>query len=241
VSTFNPLFNMQSKFLDRLFRRVPELVWDITTGKLGVQGPDGIYTFESTETLIGEGDNVEVSTEFSVSVNPLDGFGLPIPAFASPVKHEDIQVSDLIVGAKGILGWVKEKKANSLVLLDINGMTKQYTPPKVAIFGQDGSLVVKSLGGLLGDGAQGFQSSLLPLMMLGNGGAGLDFEKLIPIMLMTQQGSGSAGLAGMLPMLLLMGNNGGSALNSLFGGSQDRAPAAQQVGFGQPPALRQTR
>jgi hypothetical protein len=202
----NSLFNAQSKFMDRLFRKVDGLVWDVTTGKLGVDSPDGVYTLETVAAVPASGDQAAVPASYGISVNPFDGFGLPIPAFASNTSFEQINEGDLIVGAKGILGWVIAKKVSSLVLLDKEGMNKQYTPPKVAIIGQDGCLVVKSLTGLLGDGATGLQSSLLPLLMMGEG-SNLDLEKMIPLMLFTQQGQGSAGtnsLAQMMPMMLMM-------------------------------------
>lgn len=197
----NSLFNAQSKFLDRLFRKVDGLVWDVTTGKLGVQSTDGVITLEATP---GEGAR---PTTYSVSVNPFDGFGLPIPAFATNTPHEQIEIGDLIVGSSKVLGWVIEKKPASLVLLGQDGMQKQYNPPKVAVIGQDGCLVVKSLTGLLGGNAQGLQSSLLPLLMMGEG-TGLDLDKMLPIMLFTQQGQGAQGgnaLAQMMPMMMMMG------------------------------------
>lgn len=200
------LFNAQSKFMDRLFRKVDGLVWDVTTGKLGVDSPDGVYTLETTAAIPASEGQVAVPASYNISVNPFDGFGLPIPAFASNTSFEQINAGDLIVGAKGILGWVIDKKVSSLVLLDKDGMQKQYNPPKVAIIGQDGCLVVKSLTGLLGNGAAGLQSSLLPLLMMGEG-SNLDLEKMIPLMLFTQQGQGSEGtnsLAQMMPMMLMM-------------------------------------
>ncbi|MCU1492207.1 MAG: hypothetical protein JWM85_3612 [Acidimicrobiaceae bacterium] len=206
------LFNNQSKFLDRFFRKVDGLVWDISTGKLGVQGPDGIYTCEITEA---EGRTPSTA---QISINPFDNFGLAIPAFATNTPHEQIAIGDLIVGAKEVLGWVIEKKPASLVLLDTKGMQKNYNPPKVAMIGQNGSMVVKSLTGLLGNGAQGFQSSLLPLLVMGEG-TNLDLEKMIPLMLFSQQGAGTEGaanpMAQMMPMMMMLSAmKGGSSSSS---------------------------
>jgi hypothetical protein len=222
----NSLFNAQSKFLDRLFRKVDGLVWDVTTGKLGVQGTDGVYTLEETPNEVAGRPST-----YQISVNPFDGFGLPIPAFATNTPHEQISLGDLIVGAKGVLGWVIEKKPASLVLLAQDGMQKQYNPPKVSIIGQDGSLVVKSLTGLLGNNAQGLQSSLLPLLMMGEG-TGLDLDKMLPIMLFTQQGQGANGgnaLAQMMPMMLMMGALKGNGAPTATWGSQDKTTAAPRL------------
>jgi hypothetical protein len=223
------LFNGNSRFLDRFFRKVDGLVWDITTGKLGVQSDGGIITLELTPAAEGA-RNAEPTAQ--VSINPFDQFGIAIPAFATNTNLEQIEVGDLIVGAKEVLGWVIKKNAASLVLLDTKGFQKQYNPPKVAVINQSGAMVVKNLTGLLGDtGAQGFQSALLPLLIMG-GDSGLDFEKLIPLMLFSQQGQGGAagsGIAGMLPTLMMMG---------ALGGSNSSTPGIARVTTGAPPLTR---
>lgn len=235
------LFNSNSKFLDRFFRRVNGLVWDLSTGKLGVHQPDGIYTCDVTV----EGTGTNTTSTGQISINPFDQFGIAIPAFASNTPLENVAVGDLIVGAKDVLGWVVEKKAASLVLLDTKGMQKQYNPPKVAMFGQDGVMVVKSLTGLLGGERAGdFQNMLMPLLVMGDG-AGLDIEKLIPLMLFSQtNGNGNAsGMAGMMQTVMMM-----QALGGPSGGSIGRGLTASPVfsgsttGFGSAiPPLTRTR
>lgn len=222
------LFNNNSRFLDRFFKKVDGLVWDLSTGKLGVQGTDGIYTVDIQQPENGRG---EVSAQ--VSINPFDQFGIAIPAFATNTNLEQIEVGDLIVGQKEVLGWVIKKNPASLVLLDTKGFQKQYNPPKVAVINQSGAMVVKNLTGLLGDtGATSFQSSLLPLLVMG-GDTGLDFEKLIPLMLFTQQGQAGAagGLGGMLPTLMMMGALGG-------GQAAPAVPGRVGPGFAVPPLTR---
>lgn len=224
------LFNSNSRFLDRFFKRVDNLVWDITTGKLGVQSADGIITLELTPAAEGA-RNAEPQAQ--VSINPFDQFGIAIPAFATNTNLEQIEVGDLIVGQKEVLGWVIKKNPASLVLLDTKGFQKQYNPPKVAVINQSGAMVVKNLTGLLGDtGATSFQSSLLPLLVMG-GDTGLDFEKLIPLMLFTQQGQAGAagGLGGMLPTLMMMGALGG-------GQAAPAVPGRVGPGFAVPPLTR---
>lgn len=221
------LFNSNSRFLDRFFKKVEGLVWDLSTGKLGVQGGDGIYTIDIQQPEGGRGE-----VQAQVTVNPFDNFGIAIPAFATNTPLEQIEVGDLIVGQKEVLGWVIKKNTASLVLLDTKGFQKQYNPPKVAVINQGGAMVVKNLTGLLGgDGAQSFQSSLLPLLVMG-GDSGLDFEKLIPLMLFTQQGQGGAGAAGLtslLPLLMLGGGLGGALGGSTPGRVTPAAPALNRV------------
>lgn len=225
--------NVQNKFLGRMFRRITGLVWDLTTGKIGIQDKGGIYTLDITP-----GVKASDPDTYRPSVNPFDNFGTAIPAFAQQVPFEKIGIADIVVGDNGILGWVIDKKNVALVLMDKNGMTKNYTPPKVQIMGSEGALVVQSLFNVAGgqEGLTGLQGNLLPLMML----AGDDdsaLEKILPLMLFSQstgtgagamnpmmlmmmagglgKGGSGGGLAGMDPMMLMMmmggmgGNNGG--------------------------------
>lgn len=197
---------LASKFFNRMFRRVGGVVWDITSGKLGLKDDNGIYTLELTTT----GEGAKAKTEAQIVVNPFDAFGIDIPAFATTTKLADVALGDVIVGDSKILGFVVEQKDNSLVLLDQNGMRKQYNPPKVAILGTDnGVLVMKNLMNVAGgeSGLQGLQGSLLPLLMMGGD---LDLESILPLMLFSQQsGAGAAaGMNSMLPMLMLSKNGG---------------------------------
>ena len=192
-----------SKFLGRMFRRITGLSWDLTTGQIGVQDTNGIYTLDVTPAAKEGGE-----ATYRVSVNPFDGFGAPIPAFAVQVPHDKITVGDIIVGDKGILGWVIGKKEVALTLLDKNGVTKQYTPPKVQIAGQDGALVVQNLFSAAGGqaGFNGLQGSLLPLLMMGGTDDGA-LEKILPLMLFSQQSGAGAGAIN--PMMLLALSKGG--------------------------------
>lgn len=214
-----------NKFLDRMFRKIQGLVWDLTSGQIGLKDQNGIYIL----TQEGEGDAVS----FGVSVNPFDSLGTAIPAFATQTPIEQTEIGDIIVGDREILGWVVEKRDRSLKLLDKNGMTKNYTPPKVAIVGASGVLVVKNLFSLAGgqQGMLGLQNNLLPLLALGDDGS---LDKLLPMILMqtmTQQSGapaqangfgggfnplmllalkGKGGLGDIDPMMLMMMSGGGN-------------------------------
>lgn len=208
--------NLQNKFLARMFRRIEGVVWDLTSNKMGLQTDQGIVTLEVTQTPNAE-SLASAHPVFNISVNPFDSFGFAMPAFAQNTPLNQIEIGDLIIGDRGVLGWVVEKFERSLRLLDQNGMTKNYTPPKIQVLNQDGAMVVKSLTGLFGEqGAQGFSGALLPLLLAGDafGGVG-NLDELLPIMLMTQMTQGSNNpnaLAGALPTILMMkslkGGNG---------------------------------
>lgn len=249
------LFNNQG-IAKRMFRKVEGLVWDLMSGKIGIQGRDGIYTLETT----GEG----AAARHNISLNPIDGFGMSIPAFAINTPNAQVEVGDIIVGSKGILGYVTKKNEASLKILKQDGQETTYTPVKTQVFGVDGYMVVKSLTGLLGaEGAAGLQGSLLPLLMLG-GDSGLDLDNILPLLLLQGQGQGQTqggvgfnlqsalplmlmskgGLGGsgkmkdLLPLLALsggLGGNGGGMAAMLplmlmggFGDDEDKAPASGQ-------------
>lgn len=215
--------NIANKFIGRMFRRIGGLVWDITSGQIGIQTPQGIYSLATITDEAG-------AKTFTVNVNPFDDLGVSIPAFATQTAHADVNQGDIIVGDNGIIGWVVDKTDASFKVKDHNGFEKTYSPPKVQIVGQSGVLVVRNLFSLTGgaDGAAGFANNLLPLLALGGGDEKL--EKLLPLLLMSSQtgsaaGASGAGAAGglgqLLPLLLLtkdggLGGAGGSKMDKLL-------------------------
>jgi hypothetical protein len=197
------------KFMNRLFRRVNGVVWDVMTGSVGLQTSDGIFTVSFSET-----------GEATLNANPLDDFGVALPGFATQATHAEVNPGDIIVGDTGILGWVTSKTEAAFKVIDHTGHHKVYSPPKVAIMGTQGVLVVRNLLNLTGGtaGASNFASSLLPLLAMGGGDDKL--EKLLPILLMTSSAPGANGaapggagnFASMLPFLIMKegGLGGGS-------------------------------
>lgn len=200
----NNFFN-SNKLMDRFFKRVDNVVWDLMSGRVGIQTADGIVTVE------GEGEDAQPV------LNLFDQFGMPIPAFAQNTPIEAVNVGDLIYSSKGTTGWVVEKKAKSFVILKADGTRTVFVPPKVSMLGFDsGVMVLRSLMNMLPGGSaglQGMQGMLMPMMLMG--GDNVDLESMMPMMLMMQMGNtvtaadGSTappmnGMANMLPMMLLM-------------------------------------
>lgn len=205
--------NLKSKFLNRMFRRISGVVWDMTTGSQGLKVGDEIYSVTITPGRPATDDGAGTATAatestFQTSVNPFGDLGMALPAFATQVPFEDVSEGDLVVGANKIIGWVVGKTAQALKVVDHNGMVKTYVPPKVAILGNDGVLVVQNLFSLTGgaSGAGSFANSLLPMLMLGGGDDKL--EKLLPLLLMQSAtaapaAGAAAAPAGINPMMLL--------------------------------------
>lgn len=220
------LANISNKYMNRLFRKVDGLVWDLTSGATGIKKNDGIYTLSTITAPVAAapaaGDVAAVAAvegEYQVNINPFDSFSVSIPAFAVQVPLEKVNPGDLIIGADGPAGWVTKVRDRSLALMDANGLNKSYTPQKTAVLGADGVLVVQNLLSLGGGeaGLAGLQNNILPLLALadnGLGGGDGALDKILPLILFsqTQGGAGATGIASQLPMLMmLMGGSGGNS------------------------------
>lgn len=200
------MFDMNNKLMNRFFRPVPDAVWDLMSGKVGIKTREGIVTIE------GEGDDAQPV------VNVIDDFGVAIPAFAQNTPVAAVQPGDLLMGTKEPIGWVLEKKEKSFKILKADGTRTNWVVPKIAMFGFDsGVMVLRSLLSMLPGGTTaltGMQNSLLPLMMLGDGE--INFEKMMPVLLFSQMNGGdpAAGGNNMLQMMLMMQMLGGKKFGS---------------------------
>lgn len=232
--------NIGNKLMNRFFRRVDGVVWDLMSGKLGVRSADGIATLE------GEGDDAQVT------INMFDQFGFEVPAFAQNTPTLSVNVGDLVVGTKGIQGWVIEKKEKQLVLMKPDGSRGSMTPPKVSMMGLEGGIMVlRSLVNMLPGGTGGLnqmQTMLMPMLMMGgmgseDGGMGMDLDSVMPMMLMSQMGMGMGGtvdpnnpnaailqqnqMSSMMQMMMMaqMFKGGGG----MFGGSKAKSPRSDRL------------
>ena len=187
-------------FMNRMFRQVNNVVWDMMTGRLGVQNEEGIVTLDETNA-----DNP------CVSLNMFDQFGMGVPAFAQNTPVDQVKVGDLLVGTKEILGWVLKVEDGKFTLMKPSGTISKWMPPKVQMLGFDsGVMVVRSLMNLLPTGTSGLgqmQQWLQMMMFIGDGD--INFEKIMPMMLMSQMttpaGTDAAAnpMAQMMPMMLM--------------------------------------
>ena len=200
-------------FMNRMFRQVNNVVWDMMSGKLGVQNDEGIVTLDETDA-----DNP------CVSLNMFDQFGMGVPAFAQNTPVDQVKAGDLLVGTKEILGWVLKVEDGKFTLMKPNGNVSKWVPPKVQMFGFDsGVMVVRSLMNLLPTGTGGLgqmQQWLQMMMFMGDGD--INFEKVMPMMLMSQMTGGSDAsanpMAQMMPMMLM------SQMSQMFKGETGNNP-----------------
>jgi hypothetical protein len=193
LNTSNNIFgNMPggNKFMDRMFRKADGVVWDMMTGRVGIQTKD-----DGIATLEGTGDDAQIN------LNLLDQFGMSVPAFAQSTPVAAVNVGDIIYfGATDRTGWVIDKKDGAdptkqpkFVLMKVDGTRTTWTAPKVTMLGMEsGVMVLRSLMSMLPGGAsglQGMQNNMMMMMqmqaMSGDGGD-FDMPEMIPLMLMGQ-------------------------------------------------------
>lgn len=176
--------NVTNRLVSRLFRKIGGVVWDLTTGNMGLKTDDGIASLQPVR------DDAGAVIDFQVVANPFDGLSFKLPAFALNTPLSAVEPGDLIVGADRILGWAIKTNERSIDIKKLDGtVSKGYAPPKLAVFGgaTDGILVVKNLLNLTGGsaGLSGLQNNPALLLLLNkNDEAGLD--DLLPTLLLTQ-------------------------------------------------------
>ena len=219
---------MGEKMMNRFFRKIDNVKWDLFTGRIGVATSEGIVTIE------GEGEDAQIV------LNLMDQFGMPVPAFAQNTPLNAVAVGDLIFQGNNIKGWVTEVVAKTTTTVDTDDATKPaktntevkrfklmtpsgtsttWTPPKVSMLGFDsGVMVLRSLMNMLPGGESGLnsmQGMLMPMMMMGGD---MDLEKLMPMMLFSQLGASGTGadamgangnMMQMMMMMQMMGGKGG--------------------------------
>ena len=187
------------------------------SGRLGVHTEEGIFTLDDTDV-----DNP------CVSLNMFESFGMGVPAFAQNTPVDQVKVGDLLVGTKEVLGWVLKIEDSKFTLIKPNGNVQRWQPPKVQMFGFDsGVMVVRSLMTLLPGGKGGLDQMQNMLQMMMFTGGDLDFEQIMPMMLMSQMGGSADGaanpMASMMPMMMMMMNmmkGDKKPMSSMFSGNK---------------------
>lgn len=187
------------KIMERMFRKVDNVVWDITTGSLSVATDDGLLSYKVPD---------EENPSGTTSINFLSEFsGIPVPAFARNVSIDDVKTGDLLYTNGEPFGWVVSNKGNgSFRVHTVTGLVTDWSSPKGVGFGfGSGVFVVQSLMAAAGgeDNFGGMSQGLIQMMMM-SGMAGNDskLDRIIPFMLM------SGGKVDPMMMMLMMGGAG---------------------------------
>ena len=187
MTTKKDVFGMGSMeaMISKMFRKVDNIVWDMTTNSIGMIQDDGIYTIVLNE------DDLECS---AISINPFDQMAMRLPAYAMSTPVAAIEAGDMIINNKGGLrGWVLQRKTNGTFrIMSVNGSISTWNPPKIQMLGFDsGVMVVRSLMKLAG-GSQNvnqMQQMMQMLMMSGMMDDESDMDSMMPMMLMGMMGN----------------------------------------------------
>lgn len=202
-------FNMNGMFnadalMRRFFRRVDNVVWDMSTGKPGVMTEEGIAS------CIGTGEDAQIS------INPIAAMGMALPGFAQNTAMDKVEVGDMIIyGARDNTGWVVSKTDKQVRLIKADGTLTTFSPPKTQMLDVGGGvMVVRSLMNMLPGGTGGLMGNMMMLQMMGGGDG--DLEDMLPMMLMMQgagttsgdptaaaAGNPMASMQAMLPMMMM--------------------------------------
>lgn len=215
---------MFKKMMERMFKKVDGVVYDMTTSAVGIVKGESIFTVGKNEE--GEYDLVE---------NMFSSLSAPIPAWARAVPLDQVKELDMILSQDGTpFGWVTKVNKSSMRVLKPTGTQSNVVPSKVNLLGQGQTvMVISSMGtnantggmdpmmmmAMMGDDAD--MSDLMPMLMMmqGQGGA-MDMNAMIPMLMMSKMGKGedSDGASDMMKMMLVQSMMGQGQQANMMGG-----------------------
>lgn len=189
-----PKVTAMQKMMDKMFKKVENVVLDMATGGVGIRRGDSIFSLSS--------EKVDDKTEYCVGENMFEQLSFDIPAFAQATPLTKVKEGDLVLNASGAPhGWAIKINEKSMKVLKMDGSVSNVVPSKVLMMGAGQTvMVVSSLGG-------DQMGNMLPMLMLmdekGSDGSALD--KLLPLMMMQGMG-GDNPMGGMMsnPMMMMM-------------------------------------
>jgi len=170
-----------SSFLDSFFRQVDQVVFDFQVQKLGVMTKEGIFTYDY-ET--GES-----------SINPVEFFSAPIPAYAVRTPLSEVSLGDIVSLSPTRCGFVSEisEKKDRVKVVYSSGMQGWIKPPKNVAFGSAAVMCVKNVFG-------GAELNPMLMAMMASDGEGMDTEAMA---MMAMMGAGGNMGNMILPMMLM--------------------------------------
>lgn len=218
--SMNNLFaNLNQNFMNQMFRRVENVVWDLSTGAVGILTKDdciATFDFPALEPVnedASETPELTCAMDGQVTLNPMATLSMALPAYGQKIPANQVKLGDIVVNNRGeASGWVCEiKKNGSFGIQKTDGNTTNFNPPKVNVIGmgnQDGVMVVRTLMSTSGTDLGGFKDMLMPIMMMSGGN--LDENKLDKLMPMLLMGGMNGSNNNMMQMMLMMQMMNGS-------------------------------
>ena len=193
---------MFQKMMDRMFKKVDGVVYDMTANSIGITKGDSVFTVGQTE-----------GGDYELVENLLASLSAPIPAIARSVPLAQVKELDMILSQDGEpFGWVVKVNAKSLSVIKPNGTKSSVVPAKVNLLGQGQTVMVVSSMGTGGQmdpmmmmammGDDGDISDMLPFLMMQGGN--MDMNAMMPLLMMSKMGKGEGeGGSEMMKMMML--------------------------------------
>lgn len=202
---FKDMKTKLAEAMGSVIQPIENVSYDLQTGLTGIKTKTGIVT-------LSDGD---ITGSPELSKNPMDFFGMDIPAFAMLTPVNDVKAGDIIVSEGKAYGFIIEvTETGSLKTMNVQGHVSRFVPTKVNMLGiQKGVTIVKSFTNLFGGstdgkGAMDMSSMLMMSMMMGgkDSNGSNKMEDMLPILMLTGSlgGSSSGGIGGMNPLMLMM-------------------------------------
>lgn len=181
---FKDMKNKLAGAMSAMIQPIENVSYDLQSGLTGIKMASGIVTLST-----GDDGQPELSK------NPLDFFGMSIPAFAMLTPVDQVRPGDILVSEGKAYGFIIEiTETGSLKTLNVQGHVSRFVPTKVNMMGiSKGVTIVKSFTNMFGNGDS-------------KAGGGLDMNSL---MMMSMMSGDKSKMEDMLPMLMLTGGLGG--------------------------------
>lgn len=201
------MFDRLSKnFMNNQFRRVDNVVWDLSTNQMGILTKDESIAIFSYDSVEGE---TPTKVDGVVSINPMVIMSMAIPAYGQKMSAANIQVGDITVDSKGDAnGWVTEiHKNGKFTIQRVDGSEQKITPPTVNVIGfgeQSGLMVVKPLFNVTKGNTDSVKNMLMQMMMLNDGNVNdSQMDKMMQMMLMSSSMGNSGGDNNMMQAMMM--------------------------------------
>lgn len=203
---------MFDKLMNRMFRKVENVVFDLTANSIGIRRGESIFT-------MGE--------DGSLNENMFADMSAPIPAFAKSIKLADVKVGDLVIAQDGEpFGFITAVNPKSLRVLKPTGTCSTVVPSKVNLLGQGQTVMVvtpiTTAGGIdpmmlmaMSDDSEDTSKMLMMMSMLQGGQTGEMNPMMMMAMMKGSDGEGSKDFMKMMMLQQMMGQGGQGDANQM--------------------------
>lgn len=189
---------MKDKLLNRMFKKVENVVIDISTNSIGLKKDGSIFTVVTDED------------GYTLHENIFDQMSFTFPAFAQAVPIEQVNHLDMVLDSKGeIFGWVIDKKPKTLEVMRTTGQITRVAPAKANLLGAGQTIMV-----ITNTFASMDQNSMQLMMLLGDKDNSTNdtSSKMLPFLMMQQAQQNQQ----MNPMMLALLSQGSSDIDPMM-------------------------